>query len=238
MADIVTDKVKDKIRKLLALSESNNAAEAASAMEKARALLLQYNLDMGELEIKTSIIEDVYDQGSGQHDYETSLIHAVALYNLCTIYVAQQHSWKNNRRHSSFQRILVGQQQNIASTRVMIDYVFEVMERGAKRVKGMGRVEVASYKKAFCLTLAARVHRMIEEAKIKENAECRALVVVATAEVDKYMKEMEGLTESKKKINTNIKGFLGGILGGQDAMEVSLNGQINQQKGNLQAIGA
>ena len=133
MAD-VTDKVKDKIRKLLALSESNNAAEAASAMEKARALLLQYNLDMGELEIKTSIVEDKYDEGKGEHEYETSLIYTVALYNLCTMYTAHQQFWEKERRHSLFQRILVGQQQNIASTRVMIDYVFEVMERGAKRV--------------------------------------------------------------------------------------------------------
>jgi hypothetical protein len=238
MADIVTDKVKDKIRKLLALSESNNANEAASAMERARALLLQYNLDMGELEIKSSIVEDVYDQGGGEHDYETSLIYSVALYNLCTMYTAHQQFWQNHRRHSSFQRVLVGQQQNIASTRVMVDYVFDVLERGAKRVKGMGRIEVASYKKAFCLTLAVRIRNMIEEAKIKENAECRALVVVATAEVDKYMNEKEGMTVSKGKINTDVKGFLGGILGGQDAMAVSLNGQIDQKKGNLQAIGA
>jgi hypothetical protein len=51
------------------------------------------------------------------------------------------------------------------------------------------------------------------------------------------MKEKEGITPGKP-IDTSIKGFLGGIMGGQDAMNVSLNEQISQKKGNLQAIGA
>ena len=57
-----TDKAKDKIRKLLALSESNNANEAAVALERARTLMLQYNLEMGELEVKSLIIEDVLNE--------------------------------------------------------------------------------------------------------------------------------------------------------------------------------
>lgn len=231
------DRVKDKILKLLALSESNNVNEAASAMERARALLLQYNLNMGELEIKSLIKEEIYDEGKGEHDYETALISTVALYNLCEMYTYYTQVWMNHRRHSQFKRILVGQEQNIVSARIMINYVFEVMERGAQKIKGTGRIEVTSYKKAFCLTLSNRIYKMILEARIKENSECRALVIVATAEVDKYMKEKEGITPGKP-IDTSIKGFLGGIMGGQDAMNVSLNEQISQKKGNLQAIGA
>ena len=232
-----TDKVKDRIRKLLALSESSNANEASAAMERARALLLQHNLGMGELEIKSGVKEETYDEGKGEHDYETALIGIVALYNLCEIYIRYSQYWDQGRKHPLFKRILVGMDQNIASARVMIDYVFEVMERGAKKVKGMGRIEVAAYKKAFCLTLNLRIYKMIEEVKIKENSECRALVIVAAAEVKKYMNEMEGLTETKP-IDASIKGTLGGIMGGHDAMNVSLNEQISQKKGNLQAIGA
>ena len=39
------DKIKDRIRKLLALSKSDNENEAMIAMEKANELMAGYNLD-------------------------------------------------------------------------------------------------------------------------------------------------------------------------------------------------
>ncbi len=232
-----TDKAKDKIRKLLALSESNNANEAAVALERARMLMLQYNLEMGELEVKSLIIEDVLNEGSGEHHYETALMAAVARYNLCELYTTTSHNWEEGRRHKYFKRILVGATQNITSARIMIEYVFEVMAKGAKALKGMGRIEVASYKKSFCLTLVHRVYEMIEAANIKENGDCRALVIQNDAEVKKHMSEKKNMKEGKP-VNQNIKGTIGGVKGMLDAQKVSFNGQIVAKKSNFEMIGA
>ena len=119
----------------------------------------------------------------------------------------------------------------------MIDYVFEVMAKGAKALKGMGRIEVASYKKSFCLTLVHRVYEMIEAANIKENGDCRALVIQNDAEVKKHMSEKKNMKEGKP-VNQNIKGTIGGVKGMLDAQKVSFNGQIVAKKSNFEMIGA
>jgi hypothetical protein len=229
------EKMKDKIRKLLALSESSNANEAAIATERARNLLLQHNLNMSELEIKSNITEEIYDEGKSEHEYESVLMQSVARYNLCEIYRSRKSFYEYGRKHTTVKRIIVGFDHNIASSKVMIDFVLSVMEKGAKILKGEGRVEVAAYKKAFCLTLSNRIDTMILEAKYKESTECTALVVQANVEVNNHLKA-KGLTKSKP-INSTIKGNLGGFKGMMDAQKVNLNVQV-EAKNHYQAIGA
>ena len=232
-----TEKDKDKIRKLLALSESNNANEAAVALQRARDMLMKFNMSMSELEIKSSIEEEILDEGKSEHPHETILMGQIARYNLCETYRKHRYFYDyKGRRHSTIKRMIVGSDSNIASTKVMIEFVMEVMEKGAARLKGTGRIEVASYKKAFCLTLANRVAQMIVEAQKTDTPECKDLVVVTNAEVQQIMKQ-KNLVEGKS-IDGTIKGNIGGLKGMMDANKVNLNPQLGMKpRQDMRAIG-
>jgi flagellar hook-basal body complex protein FliE len=228
----ITDKIKDKIRKLLALSESSNANEAASAEAMAHDMLLQYNLDMGELEVKSAIKEEEIETGSAERVHETYLKSMIASYNLCTVFRKNGHTWNNNgRRVHNYKVILVGKEHNIAAVRVMCDYVFEVMVNGAIKFKGAGREAVFSYKKAFCLTLANRIGMMIEEAKVSQTSDCTALVVQTDAELKAHMAGKN--LKKAPPINTNVKDPVGYLQGRIDAGNVSLNAQIGKSEAKV-----
>jgi hypothetical protein len=64
------DKVKDKLKKLFALSKSPNAAEAASALRKAQELMDQYNVsaeEIGRPEIRAEDINTNTGEKAPQH---------------------------------------------------------------------------------------------------------------------------------------------------------------------------
>lgn len=63
-----TDKIRDKIIKLLALSKSPNPAEAESASRKAQELMLKYNIEILEQEVQ-DYIEDNLFTIKGKTDY-------------------------------------------------------------------------------------------------------------------------------------------------------------------------
>jgi hypothetical protein len=74
-----TDKITYKIKKLLALSNSPNANEAASALRMAQKLMEQYNID-AESVSRCDISKEELKGNSGEHPpkYETGLVFHIA----------------------------------------------------------------------------------------------------------------------------------------------------------------
>jgi hypothetical protein len=73
------DKIKEKVKKLFALSKSSNAHEAAAALEMAQKLMEQYGLDYRDT-YHGEIREDEVTGNSGPHppEYEVYLAHSIA----------------------------------------------------------------------------------------------------------------------------------------------------------------
>jgi hypothetical protein len=73
------DKIKDKIKKLFALSKSPNASEAALALEMAQKLMAEYGVKLNEVG-EFEIMEEKIDGNSGAHppEYEIYLAGQIA----------------------------------------------------------------------------------------------------------------------------------------------------------------
>src|SRR6056297_3342508 len=68
----------DKIKKLLALSKSPNEKEAASALQKAKALLAKYGIDFSEInKANINILEKVFIKNKEISNWQYKLIECI-----------------------------------------------------------------------------------------------------------------------------------------------------------------
>lgn len=221
MSDINLDNIKNKVKKLLALGTSPNPAEAAVALEKANAILLQYNLEMSE--IKTinvnGIVEETYMNGRAEREHETILISTIARYNMCEVI------HKSIGREFSLN--FIGKSHNILAAKIMCDYVFEALDKSArKEAYGQGKKAVFSYKLGYCNTLAHKLMTMIKERDQKVTPECTALVVMEQAENKKYMEDMYKNLKQVNLKQAEVKDAYAFFAGQLAAQKLSLNQQI------------
>src|SRR5258708_35854786 len=81
-----TGKIVERIQKLLALSQSSNEHEAASALAKAQALLAEHNLSMAQVQVKdggrSHYLKEVCDLGS-RDNWRRLLLGCIARQNFC-----------------------------------------------------------------------------------------------------------------------------------------------------------
>lgn len=138
----------DKVEKLLRLANKNqNEAEAAAATAKAQELLAAYNLDMamvGEHGGGDAKREQQRLKG-GAYKYQRWLWQAVAELNFCMYWCDQKWIHYQKRRRNmdgsmhtvdwprlQWHHFLVGRVVNVASTRVMAEYLEQVVERALR----------------------------------------------------------------------------------------------------------
>lgn len=119
----------DKVQKLLALAGNNtNENEAAAATEKAMALLEAYNLDMAVIG-KTGKGQQRNDTRlkGGLYGWQRNLWDSVARLNFCNYWFI-----RGLARGSVYEHRILGSQANVASTKVMADYLQQAVERAAR----------------------------------------------------------------------------------------------------------
>lgn len=208
--------VLDKIKKLMALTASPNLAEAEVALSKAHQILKEYNLSMEDIEQdnRFSILEEDYLEFSKERKWRTQLSATVADYNYSSVL-------KVTRGSTSTLRI-VGKEHNIVATRVMLDYLVATVERLSKTLPVKQR---ESYKLGIVQTLNSR----LMDARKEEAVECNALVVREKDSINQYFKEKGNITTEVAKYKiTNSVAYHKGTM---DGYNISLNGQINKDKG-------
>jgi Protein of unknown function (DUF2786) len=121
--------VVERIRKLLRLAENAGAteAEAASALERASALLLRHNLSMEQIAVSASQREVVGEERirtGWAGSWRGSLLGVLARHNLCSPFV--------HRRDRADTVVIVGRPANIEATHAMYDWIAEQLERFAQ----------------------------------------------------------------------------------------------------------
>lgn len=140
--------VAERVRKLLAVAgKAGTEAEAAAFMAKAEELLLAHNLSMAAVEQGaggSGRREDARVRG-GVYTYERDLWGSVAALNFCIYFSTRnyevvgkrrQERWERetglearDRRRWVFRHRLVGRVSNVQATRVMAEYLQDIIER-------------------------------------------------------------------------------------------------------------
>jgi len=221
MTELDKEKIVDKIRKLLALSESSNEHEALLAMENANKFLMKYNLtmsDISEVDINGMIEDDVIS-GRKIMSYKTNLLNAIMKLNNCEVVI-------HNRVRGEKTVRALGKKHNIQVSVSMYEYLISTMEKLSKKERG---INLNSFRLGFAQAIGQKVNEIINERKKGQNEfdrACTALVVQEKALVEKFMKEKyPNLTRTRSTSSIrDHESFMAGRVAGQS---VSLNGQIS-----------
>jgi hypothetical protein len=212
MSDI--NAVIEKVKKLLALSQSSNANEAAVAAAMANKLMDQYRLSTAELEGTDGNVSEPIEEDDG-YIYETgkitqwksSLIMALASHYGCAVWndttvdmkvdLDTNAVYSNGRKVSRYR--LVGRRSDIGITRYMFAYLSaECTRLSAIEAKGKGRVFVQSYCIGF--VSGVRMQLSASRAEVQQQASSTAIVKINAREkeaTDAMFKMHSGLRVSK-----------------------------------------
>ena len=167
----------EKVQKLLALSKSSNANEAATAAALANRLIDQYRL--AESDIQTEAPADDAIQSDDGYVYETGRVtewKRVLVGTLAKHYgVAHFNdiSMATGRKVSRFK--LVGRKSDIAIARYMFGWLeLECQRLSEKEARGMGHVYAQSYCAGFVAGVAEQLAASRKE--VQQTASSSAIV--------------------------------------------------------------
>lgn len=198
-----TDKIKDKIRKLLAKADNTacTVEEAKAFNDKAFELMAQYNLDRAMLKEKEDSILRTHMTLTVQvRPWSAAVLHA-----LCKLYYCK---WYYNRQGRSDIVTILGEEQNVAVTHALAVMILRAVQQQA-RVTGGGR----SFMTGAGHEIYTRAEELILENKktmdkVNAREQMNALVVVEDAGNEDYMRELTGgrikkAKKSKPKVNNS-----------------------------------
>ena len=225
-------KILDRVKKLLALGNSPNEAEASSAVAKAHDLLKQYNLDIKDIEVEDSeVVDESYMESARTQTWKVALLINIADANYSMMYdkpKAVGRGADHRIKTTSIFRF-VGKPQNVAVCMMMADYLLQAIDRLAKGQAGRGRSEIESYKAGVADNLIARLKEMKKKDIIVPDS--RALVVQEKAVVDKFVADNLKLKSSPLTSEAK-KNWSAYAQGRADGNRIPLNEQIGTRPSN------
>lgn len=169
----------DKVRKLLALSTSSNANEAAAAAAKANDLIDKYRLSQFDLEAETKVEEPIEQDDSYLYETGRITIWRHLLLNTLTKFYGVAHyndvDFSAGRKVSRMR--MVGRKSDMEICRYIFAYLSLECERLSKsEAKGKGKVFVASYQEGFVEGVKEQLKISREEVKKTATTSSSALI--------------------------------------------------------------
>lgn len=223
----MNDLIKDKIKKLLALSRSPNKAEAALAMEKAEELLLKHNLSLKDVsgDIET-ISEESIKNGGRVERWRTFLLDCVARLYFCD-------SFYKSSRCSGYEFIVVGKPHNIEVARSMYCYLENAILRMCNDTfpSDSSFKNKNNFKRGLVAGLASRIDDIIKKRNTPTFTGTYDLVVSENAALEKYMKRHEIRFARKSSVTSSAY-----FMGVENAERISLNDQLKSTNLNKKSI--
>lgn len=224
------EKISEKIKKLLALSESPNEAEAMAAFAKAQEMLTQYQLSVTDLadSCPEKVEEQMIEEFQKSTSWKEILFNAIAKANYCMLF--------NRRSYQNVKQMLLGRPSNIQSAKIQYEYLVGAIEQLAS-LEDSDR----SFRNAFRLGAANRLYTRIEEVIERQKSEgitgnkpvpgliVRSLYEKLNAEVQAYAKA--NLKMKKPRQSRAYCSSADGFFAGQEAgNKISLNKQLGSGK--------
>jgi hypothetical protein len=184
------DRIVERIKKLLALSSSQNPHEAALAAAKAQELLFRHNLSLSMVEAaleggSSAYVSDRFDSGGWMH-WRLRLLSAVARNNFC-----RGVSYQGTRDVG-----IVGEPHNVTVVKhlyaFLVREVLRLADLGVKEQHGLDEEESRAWKRSFYLgavrTIAQRLATQ-RQRDISADPQAAALVVRKDQELDEAYRE-------------------------------------------------
>lgn len=207
-------KVIEKVKKLFALGKSSNENEAALAIERARSMMLKYNIEQGDLAGEVEDIIEVNISLATKNNLPAISL-AIAIGKAFMISPLMLKT-KNGKRVTEKQLKFIGAVSDIAAGTYVYSYILNLAE-----TKSVAYYEQIRYRKDRWTPSEAKkvksdyAYGFIQAIKIKlaaieaervvanpyETEVCNALVVVKDANIKKYMDEQIGDMKT-----TSVKG--------------------------------
>jgi hypothetical protein len=210
------DKIKDKIKKLFALSKSPNANEAAAALEMAQKLMAEYGVKyVGSGEFEIAEIEVKANGGEKPPRYEIYLMNAIAEAFGCQCAYGS-HFFPHHSVLFSYHHTFVGLEHRVKIATFIADVLLRKLKNARSAyIKTLGKVRIRKNKISradnFCLgwavTVASKLHEFV-------NAPDEQ------AAIDMYVANLgwggELKTIKRKSVSRSVNDFVKGRAAAED----------------------
>jgi hypothetical protein len=223
-------KIIEKVKKLLALSESSNENEAQLAMMKAQEILAKYKLSLREVKefkkINSKIIKSVSDVTFRRSKWKAELADVIANNFGCYIY------FKTRRTHKI---VFLGREEDAAVCNIMLEYAIDSIESTMKAIKysyrrnGMSTKGITNdYAMGFIEGLNYRFEKQ------KENNEEWGLVLMKDVDVIETYNNMD----FRKTVNCDVDFEYSEVYdqGIEDGKKFSISDKVEQGKSDETAL--
>ncbi|MFQ3219024.1 MAG: hypothetical protein ACI8R9_002668 [Paraglaciecola sp.] len=195
------DKIKEKIKKLMALSESTNPHEASNALSKAITLMQKYQLsqtEIGQADLLT-ITQDHYQHNMSGPDGR--LIQGIASAHGVFMFKVPA----NRETGKKAQMILTGLKGDIESTQYFIEIVARQIKAQVSHWRGLNNASIANSNDYKWGLVVGFVKRFTEEVKVVSAQIGSGMVAVDTrfSEAEQFARTSFNLHRSKTSIRTN-----------------------------------
>lgn len=191
----VDAKLVDKLRKILALTNSPEEHEAAAAAEHLQRLLTQHNLDIADLEqrgaaTKPGVVKGAHDLGKAAFTWKLNLAEVVAEYYFVHPLV--------DRKAKTV--VFIGRPDNVDSMKMLYEWLMEqtkaisASERRAHIAKTGEHIDPLRWQVNFGLGVVSRLGQRLHELSKRRAADVteHALVLSHKSEISDWL-EANGL---------------------------------------------
>lgn len=207
----VDDRIISKLRKILALTESPEENEAASAAAMLQRFLVEHNLSISDLEQKgakaAAITEGAIDLGKAAFNWKLDLAEEIAEHYFCVGIISRR------RKTVTF----AGRPDNVESLKMLYTWVIDQIKRLAKderrahQAESGEHIDPLRWQVNFGRGAVNRLMDRLSKAKRDLDASTTALVIHHAKEVSDYTEKKYGrrydgeMTEYEKINNTRIE---------------------------------
>jgi hypothetical protein len=233
----MSDKIIDRVRKLMALANDTRASdgERDNALRMAHATLAKYNLSMAEVELREGAQEKrtTEDFRGKNQPWTRQAAFAVAQLFFCNYFYQAQGSYVKHN--------FIGKQSNAITAREIAEFVIKsILSEATKRSKDAD--DPGSYWTQFCKGAARRVVerctelRTAAERESQQSASTGTSLVLASvyqsekAANDAYISDILGLTLKSAKSRERYTGSAGLSDGHNFGSSISLHRQAQDHR--------
>jgi hypothetical protein len=189
----MNDRIIDKLRKVMAMTQSPVEAEAQTAMEMLQRLLTQYNLEMADLEqrgaqTKPGITEQAHDLGKAAFNWKLDLAETIAEHYYC---------WGMVDRYSKTVKF-VGRPDNVESLKMLYAWVIDQIKRISSEERKRWQeesgehVDPLRWQVNFGLGVVSRLGVRLREIRERQASDVTAIVLSHRTEISDFMEEKYG----------------------------------------------
>lgn len=231
----MSEKIKEKIEKLLNLSMSDNEHEAALALEKALKLMNEHNITKDEVYRQNFINKELIINNKTLPNWKVNLYSAMANVAGCVF------TWRNG---DVVKAQITGRERDVENAIYLCEFLVREIERQEKikrkqlQEKGMVSTNLSKYLKSFKQGIIKIVFTKLYEKQNQFFSSQKETGLVCLS-IESKVKESEDFLQGKFKFHTSKAKIDGraeadGILTGKD---IELNQAVSKQD-EIKMIGA